>query len=129
MGMTAGTCAIATNSDGTAAITGTGLAVALATALVANDPQLPQLVPLPSLGQKTSPFSPSAPATAALIAAQKTSVSAIYTHYQGQANSLAVIVTYIQAHGAITVSVPAAGLDDSGGHACTGTATGTGSIS
>jgi len=123
MGMTAGTCAIATNSDGTPAITGTGLAVALATALVANDPQLAQLVPLPSLGQKTAPFTPLAPATAALIAARKTSISALYAHYQGQANSLAVIVTYIQAHAA--VAVPAAGIKDSVGGNCTGSGSGT----
>lgn len=129
MGMTAGTCAIATNSDGTASITGTGAAVAIATALVTNDPQVAKLVPLPSLGQKTAPFSPAMPATAALIAAQKASVSAIYAHHQGQANSIAVLVTYIKSNGAIAVTVPAAGINDSTAHACTGTASGTGTIS
>ena len=70
-----------------------------------------------------------ATATAALIAAQKASVSAIYAHHQGQANSIAVLVTYIKSNGAIAVTVPAAGINDSTAHACTGTASGTGTIS
>lgn len=40
----------------------------------------------------------------------------------------AAFVGYDDANALINVTVPATGLEDSGGHACTGSATGTGTI-
>lgn len=135
MTMVAGSVTIGINANGSAAIAGTGLAAALATARVASRLASMQaslgypLVPLPAVGATSAPYSPQGPATRDAIAKQKTTLAGIYKGIEQDANADGpAIVNYILSHAVATVAVPATGLKDSGGGNCTGTAAGTGSI-
>jgi len=120
--MVGGTCAITANADGSPNVTGTGLAKARAAALAPV--RAAGLYPIATVGQTSHPFSPAGPATTDMVNAQLLTVQKIYANLQAEMNADSdAIVLYVQTNGYLTV--PAAGLLDSGGHACTGTAHGT----
>lgn len=113
---------VAMHADGSANLSGSGIALLWATALVAARTPA-NSVPLPTVGQTTTPFFPAAPCTAAMIASRIVSLQAVYDGAATEANHVAT--AFVSAVETGTVTVPATGIDDSGGHACTGTATGT----
>lgn len=72
------------------------------------------------------PTPPGAGASADQIAAYQSALASQLATWTTICNQ---ILTYVHNNASVAVSVPATGLNDSTGHACTGTASGTGTIS
>ena len=125
MALSAGTVTITMNADGSPSFSGSGLALARAQALAPV--RAAGQYPLPTVGQTTTPFFPTAPCTAAMVASRVKGLASIYAGVQAECRATATAdITYLVAHTAL--SVPAAGILDHGGGTCSGTST-TGTIS
>jgi hypothetical protein len=105
--------------------------------LAATLSMMPSVFPIPTLlpqPQTTPPFQVGAPASPLSVTAAYQTISALGLNLPAMANCDAqAFLGYLIANAvvsttdSVSVAVPALGIDDSGGHACTGSASGSGS--